>query len=274
MTATRIATVPLVRPVLEVAVGDVDQAVGQAVYDTARYDAYPAATYAGLDADWTDAGCDVVEAVTFCGRQRSVDAFDIGTATLRVHNPAGLWDYPPPSPPLTPLSVRPGRMARVGVVVDDAPPVWLFTGWIDSTAPAYDAASSVDAVDVGLVDAKGQAGRTEVGRGPAVGAGETVTARMARYADLAGFPAHRRQFDASGITLGRDDAGRPAGRPHGSVGPVGGRRRVRRRARQPRVPEPGLADEAGRRPGRRHDRQPWAPRRDMSERLERVVPPV
>ena len=200
MTATRIVTVPTVRPVLEVAVGDVDQAVGQAVYDTARYDQWPAATYAGLDAEWTDAGCDVVEAVTYCGRQRAVDAFDIGTATLRVHNPDGLWDYPPTSS-LTPLSLRPGRMGRVGVIVDDAPPVWLFTGWIDSTAPVYDAADPADFVDVTMVDAKGQVGRTEVGRVAAVGAGETVTARMGRYADLAGFPAHRRQFDASGVTL-------------------------------------------------------------------------
>jgi hypothetical protein len=124
VSVARIVTAPGVRPVMQVAVGDADVAVGQAVYDTARYDDYPDATYSGLDAQWTDDTCDVIEAVTFYGRQRSVDQFDVGTATLRVANPDGLWDYPPTSD-ATVLTLRPGRQLRVGVIPEpDVPGYW------------------------------------------------------------------------------------------------------------------------------------------------------
>jgi hypothetical protein len=202
VTTARVVTAPSVRPVMQVAVGDVDVAVGQAVYDTARYDQYPDATYSGLDAQWADDSCDVIEAVTFYGRERAVDQFDVGTATLRVANPDGLWDYPPTSDASV-ISLRPGRQLRVGVQVGGGVrgPVWLWHGWIDATAPGYDPAIG-DVVDVSCVCAKGEAGRGELAKlDAAVGDGETVTQRMTRYADAAAFPAHRRQFDGSGTTL-------------------------------------------------------------------------
>ena len=197
----RIVTAPRVKPVMQVAAGDADVETGQALYDDAHYDTLPEATSSGYDALWTDDTCDVIEAVTFYGRQRGSNAFDIGTATLRIQNPDGLWDYPPTSD-LTPLSVRPGRMIRVGVIVDGEPPDWLWTGWIDATEPAYDPALGVDVVAVSAICAKGQAARAEA---PSVttpvGANEDVTARMTRYADIALFPTHRRQFEVSGIDL-------------------------------------------------------------------------
>ena len=200
MTASRIVTAPGVHPVMQVAVGDADVAVGQAVYDTARYDQSPAATYAGLEPLWTDDSCDVISAVTFYGRERSVDQFDVGTATLRVANPDGLWDYPPTSD-ATPISLRPGRQLRVGVVVGAAGPVWLWHGWVDATAPGYDPAVG-DVVDVSCVCAKGEAGRADLAKlDAAVGDGEGVTARMGRYADAVNFPTHRRQFDYSATAL-------------------------------------------------------------------------
>jgi hypothetical protein len=200
MTATRIVTAPTVHPVMQVAVGDADVQVGQAVYDTARYDQAPGSTYAGLDAQWTDDSCDVISAVTFYGRERSIDQFDVGTATLRVANPDGLWDYPPTSP-LTPISLRPGRQLRVGVVVGTAAPLWLWHGWIDATAPGYDPAAG-DVVDVSCICAKGEAARAEAARvDPPVGDGESVYDRMHRYADAAAFPAHRRQFDPAATPL-------------------------------------------------------------------------
>jgi len=200
MTTPRIVTVPGVRPVFQVAAGDAQVATGQARYNAAHYDVSPEATYAGLDAQWTDDSCDVIDAATFYGRQRSIDAFDVGTATFRVANPDGLWDYPPTNP-ATPLTLRPGRMVRVGVIVGAAPAVWLWTGWIDATQPGYDPGAG-DVVTVNAVCAKGEAGRVEAGRvSAAVGAHETVTARMARLADVAGFAAHRRQFDPTGTTL-------------------------------------------------------------------------
>jgi hypothetical protein len=80
-------------------------------------------------------------------------------------------------------------------------PLWLWRGWIDATRPDYRPGVG-DVVTVEAVDAKGEAGRTEVGRlTAAVGAGETATARVARIADYAVVPAHRRLFDDTGITL-------------------------------------------------------------------------
>lgn len=222
MTDTRIVTAPRVRPIFQIAAGDVDVVVGQARYDDAHYDVYPEATYAGLDAEWTDDGCDVIDAVTWLGRQRSADVFDVGTATVTVRNPDGLWDFPP-TDPSTPLSIRPGRMARIGVSIDASAPAWLFTGWIDATRPAY-TPSGNDTVVVDVVCAKGQFGRVDLPRVvAAVGANESVTARMTRYADAAMFPAHRRQFEASGITLiGTSLGGRAGELADGSATSAGG----------------------------------------------------
>lgn len=210
MATPRIVTAPGVRPMMQVAVGDVDVQVGQAVYDTARYDQYPAATYAGLDALWTDDSCNVVEAVTFYGRERAVDQFDVGTATLRVANPDGLWDYPPTSD-ATVITLRPGRQTRVGVQIGTGSPVWLWHGWIDATAPGYDPAVG-DVVDVSGICAKGEAGRADLAKlDAAVGANETVDQRMWRYCDAANFPTHRRQFDQSGTALVATTLGGRAG---------------------------------------------------------------
>ena len=257
MTTARIVTAPGVRPVMQVAVGDVDVQVGQAVYDTARYDVYPQSTYAGLDVLWTDDSCDVIEAVTFYGRERAVDQFDVGTATLRVANPDGLWDYPPTSD-ATVIALRPGRQIRVGVHVGPGVrgPFWLWHGWIDATAPGYDPTVG-DVVDVSCVCAKGEAGRAELAKlDVAVGANETVDQRVWRYCDAVNFPTHRRQFDQSGTALVGDDVGRPGRRPDGPVGPVGWRRRVRRPERLSGAARPGLADAWPGRPTRRHHRQP------------------
>lgn len=199
MTAS-ITTVAGVTPLFQVATGDNDEPLGLAVYDTARYD-QAGAIYGGLDAPFTDdAACDVIEATTWYGRQRSSDVFDVGTATVTVYNPDGLWDYPPTSD-LTPLPLRPGRACRVGVRVGTDPAVWLWRGWIDATQPSYDPAGG-PTVTVSAVCAKGEYGRVETTRvTTAVGAGESVTARMNRLADLAEVPAERRVFDQSGTTL-------------------------------------------------------------------------
>jgi hypothetical protein len=202
VATARIVTAPGVRPVMQLAVGDVDVDQGQAVYDTARYNDAPDATYSGPNAQWADDSCDVVEATTFYGRQRSIDAFDVGTAVLRVANPDGLWDYPPTVDDATVLTLRPGRQIRVGVVIGKVlAPVWLWHGWIDATQPGYDPAAG-DYVAVNAVCAKGEAGRCDAARlDAAVGDGESVTARMGRYATVAQFPSHRRQFDESPTKL-------------------------------------------------------------------------
>jgi hypothetical protein len=203
MATTRIVTVPGVRPVFQVAAGDDEVQVGQAVYDTARYDDYPAATYGGLDAPWMDDSCDVLEAVTWYGRQRTSDVFDVGTATITVANPDGLWDYPPTAdPPPTAVALRPGRAIRIGVAGPGGDPVaWLWRGWIDATQPAYDPTAG-PSVTVNCVCAKGEWGRVDTVKLAApVGAGESATARVGRIADAADVPAAHRLFDEAGTTL-------------------------------------------------------------------------
>jgi hypothetical protein len=199
MTTTRIVTAPGLTPLLEVAIGDVDVAVGDARYDTARYDE-PDAVYGGLAGEFVDASCNVIEAALYCGRERTIEAFDVGTATLIVANDDGAWDFPPSTPPTAAVTTRPGRQCRVGVDIGDGPR-WLFHGWIDRTEPTYKPGVG-DTVTVEAVDAKGEVGRVELPRKlAAVGVGETVTARLTRLCDAANFPTHRRVFDWSAITL-------------------------------------------------------------------------
>lgn len=195
-----IVTAPRVRPLAQIALGDSDVAVGQATYDAAHYNVHPEATYSGLDADWYDISCDVFEAITFIGRERTTDVFDIGTATLTVSNESGWADYP--SSGETVLTMRPGRQVRLGVVVDDTQPgYWLWHGWIDRTEPGYDPTLG-DVVIVECVDAKGDAGRTEIGSVTTeVGVAEGVTDRLTRIVDLVEWAPHRRQFDTSRTPL-------------------------------------------------------------------------
>jgi hypothetical protein len=153
-----------------------------------------------------DDSCDAIEATAFYGRERAVAVFDVGTATFRVANPAGLWDYPPTTD-ATVVSLRPGRPVRVGVTVNGGAPVWLWRGWIDATAASYDPTVG-DTVDVSCICAKGEAGRADLAKlDTPAGDGETVTARLNRYCDAAQFPAARRQFDVSGTTLAATSLG-------------------------------------------------------------------
>ena len=89
------------------------------------------------------------------------------------------------------LSVRPGRQIRVGMSLDGADPVWLWRGFIDAANPTYDPVLH-DVVELSCVDAKGQAGKVDLGTvEPAVGASETVTARINRVLDAAAWYTHR-----------------------------------------------------------------------------------
>ena len=200
MSIASVLTAPRVRPICQVALGDADVATGQALYDRAHYNAYPEATYSGLDADWYDISCDVFEAVTFLGRERTTDVFDIGTLTLTVSNESGWADYP--SSGETVLTMRPGRQVRLGVVVDATQPgYWLWHGWIDATTPGYDPVNG-DIVVLDCVCAKGDAGRTEIGSVTAeVGVAESVTDRLNRVVNLTEWAPHRRQFDLSRTLL-------------------------------------------------------------------------
>lgn len=193
---TTLVTAPRVHPRCEIAV-DVTAQTGEGRYNVSRYDD-PAATYVG-DAAWHDISCEVIDAVTFTGRERTLDVFDVGTAQVTAHNSTGWADLPTGT---TDLEVRTGREIRIGVDVDGVGGTfWLWRGWLDRIEPGYDPAAG-DVVRFEAVDAKGEYGRADV---PAlaspVAAGEVANLRMKRVADAVNVPAQRRAFEASGVAL-------------------------------------------------------------------------
>ena len=201
MTVGSIVSVPGARPIVELGVGNTNTPAGQAVWDTARWDTEPH-RWAGTEPTWLDITCDVHDVEIDQGRDRSIVRWQVGTASITLDNRDGRYDINvTPAPPAT-LSIRPGRQIRVGVALDGGEPQWRFRGWIDAANPTYDPVLQ-DVVELSCIDAKGMAGKVDLGKvaDPGVGASETVTARMNRVLDAAGGQQHYRDIPASGTTL-------------------------------------------------------------------------
>jgi hypothetical protein len=213
VSVATIENLPGVRPFVELGVGASYDSTSTAQWDVDLWDS-PTAKWVGDKPYWLDVTCHVQDVATFAGRERAVDQFDIGTATITVDNRDGLFDFPLSLADLaddqTLLSVRPGRSLRVGVEVPiDVPfgaapqsrTVLLWAGYIDGANPTYDAIEGSRMV-IECIDAKGDAGRAEVAAVAApVGASETVTARINRVLTAAGWPTYRRAIDTSGVQL-------------------------------------------------------------------------
>ena len=178
MSIARILTVPGCRPIVELGVGNSNTPSGQAVWDTSRWDT-PGDAWAGTEPTWLDITCDVHDVEIDQGRDRTISRWQVGTASITVDNTTGRYDIAvsPTSPAV--LSLRPGRQLRVGVALDGAEPQWLGRWFIDAANPTYDPVLE-DVVELSCVDAKGQAGKVDLGKvaDPGVGASETVTARI------------------------------------------------------------------------------------------------
>jgi hypothetical protein len=195
VSVATIANLPGVRPIVELGVGASYDSTSTAQWDVDRWD-NPSAKWVGDKPFWYDVTCWVQDIATFAGRERAVDQFEVGTATITVDNRDGVFDFPLSLEDLaddpTLLSIRPGRSIRVGVQWDDGPATFLWAGYIDAANPEYDAVDGARMV-LECIDAKGDAGRTEIASAvPAVGSGETVTARIGRILTAAGWPASRR----------------------------------------------------------------------------------
>jgi hypothetical protein len=212
MTVATIAAAPGVRPFVELGVGASYDSTSTAQWDVDHWDDASAHWVSDLPY-WFDVTCHVQDVATFAGRERAIDQFEVGTATISLDNRDGLFDFPLSMADLaddaTLLSVRPGRSVRVGVEVpvDTLPPepatrtVLLWAGYIDAANPAYDAVEG-DRMILECIDAKGDAGRAAIGAVAApVGAAETVTARINRVLTAAGWPTYRRAVETSGVTL-------------------------------------------------------------------------
>ena len=86
----------------------------------------------------------------------------------------------------------------------------LWRGWVDQANPGFDAEFG-DVVTLECIDAKGEIGRVEVATvDPAVGAGETIQARLNRIADAAVWPDYWRNFEGAGITVVATELGQQA----------------------------------------------------------------
>jgi hypothetical protein len=204
VTAATIDGLDGVRPFVEIGVGSAYTDASIARWDVARWDD-PAATWAGTAPLWLDVTCHVLDVSTAIGRQRAVDKWEVGTATVVCENRDGWADFPRSMAEAedddTLLTVRPGRSIRVGVQVGGDPPVTLFGGYIDAANPTYDA---VDGARMTLecIDAKGDAGRADLVKlAVAAGLHETVTARLTRILNAASWPSYRRQLDASNVAM-------------------------------------------------------------------------
>lgn len=225
MTAA-IATLPRVRPIVEIGVGDERDAEGVVALwqqdvnvdnvpdiggfvvsrwqpDTGGTDA-GTSHWVGDQAFFVDVSCHVREVSTFAGRERANENWDVGTATIVVDNVDGWADYPRTADPDQLLTMRPGRQVRVGVQVLSgtvAGTWYLWGGYIDGMEPGFDAEDG-EVVTLECIDAKGEAGRSFIGAAAAgVGAGQTVSARIGRILDEVGWFTSRRSIQAASITL-------------------------------------------------------------------------
>lgn len=205
MSVPTILGVPRARPVVELGIGYTWVQGGTGgIWDQSLWDA-STSTWAGTEWGFVDVTCETREISTFVGRERVTDQWEVGTAQLTLSNVTGWADYPQTVDPEASLvAVRPGIAARIGVAVDGADPEdarWLFRGYVDATTPGF-VAEEGDVVVVDCIDGKGEAGRAELGElATAVGADETVTARVARILNAVPWPAELRQLDTTPIQV-------------------------------------------------------------------------
>ena len=205
MSTPVILGVPRARPVVELGIGYSWTAGGTgAIWDESLWDA-PTSTWAGTEWGFVDVTCETRDVTTFVGRERLTDQWQVGTAQITLSNTTGWADYPRTwLPDESLLDVRPGIAVRIGVALDGADPQdarWLFRGYVDATTPGF-VAGEGDVVVVDCIDAKGEAGRADLGvLATAVGANETVTARINRILAAVPWPADLRHLDTTGIQV-------------------------------------------------------------------------
>ena len=211
MSAPTIDTCPGVTPVVELGVGATYDDASTAQWDVDHWDDEESSHWVGDKPFWYDITCHVLDITTFAGRERAIDQWEVGTATVVCENSDGWADYPRDLGSPTLLSIRPGRSIRIGVKIDKDPVLHLlWAGYLDAANPSYDADAG-STMTFECIDAKGDAGRAEVAKlATAVGASETVTARIGRILNASGYPSYRRSIDSSGVTLIADTLGAKA----------------------------------------------------------------
>ena len=171
------------------------------------------ATRAAEPESWLDVSCYVHECEVFRGRERFNERFEPGTAAITFDNRNGWGDLVGAPALVAAAPLRPGRPIRIGVRGPfDGGTVttrWLWRGYIDQAAPAYDPVLQ-DVVSVACIDALGEAGQTTAPQDAFQGDNETVTARIHRALDAVGWWAAKRKIGASATLVQGTQLGSPA----------------------------------------------------------------
>ena len=111
MTATSIAAVAGLEPFVQLGAFTSGIPVPGSAWDAVTWDA-PEAIWEGghgyIDPPWTDITCDVNAVEINTGRDRSIDRWQVGNATLTLNNASGWADVLPWSNDSLAFEVRPG----------------------------------------------------------------------------------------------------------------------------------------------------------------------
>ena len=118
MTVSSIAAIPGLQPFVQLGAFTSGIPIPGSLWDTVTWDA-PAAVWEGgqgyIDPPWHDITCDVNAVEINAGRDRSIDRWQVGNATITLNNATGWADVLPPTDDPMAFEVRPGRQIRFGV---------------------------------------------------------------------------------------------------------------------------------------------------------------
>ena len=204
MTTPSIAGIPGLQPFVELGAFTSGIPTGEAVWEVSTWDAVNWVSGFGYaDPNWSDITCEVHAVEINAGRDRSIDRWQVGNATLTLNNATGWADIgtPTENDPLA-FEVRPGRQIRFGVGVDGAAPQWMYRWFIDTVEPSYEPDQDSDIVTVACIDAKGQVGKVDMAKTASeVGIGDTVDVRINRALDGVLWAPGARDIVGSFVTL-------------------------------------------------------------------------
>lgn len=149
-----------------------------------------------------DITTDVASVSTTRGRQRELDEYATGTATVVINDNDRTYD---PSYSGSPYYGQLTPIRRIRIAWDGTP---IFTGWVEDWTISYEAGDQISRVTVDCVDAFAILANQELAEIVAARSGELVGTRIAAVLDLpeVDFPASR-AIDAGTSTLGATTLG-------------------------------------------------------------------
>jgi hypothetical protein len=194
-----------VTPIVEVGMGAQGNAGPVATWDQTTWDS-TLAGWSATDPIWEALDpCRVVSVQTTRGRDRWLDKFDAGTATVTIDDRDGAYSWDDETE-VAALGLRPGRPLRVSAQDNTTGILWpVFSGFIESVTDTF-APDSAPAVQVNAQDALAQFSRIQLPADDAMpGDGELSGARVNRLLNLAAWPNAYRDVAAGLVNLQATD---------------------------------------------------------------------